>query len=43
MRAVEEGRCIVLEHKLYNLKPNDQWGTAYDQLAQILYGEETAE
>lgn len=43
MRAVEEGQCIVLEHKLYNLKPNDQWGTAYDQLAQILYGEETAE
>lgn len=43
MRAVEEGRSIVLEHKLYNLKPNDQWGTAYDQLAQILYGEETAE
>ena len=43
MRAVEEGRCIVLEPQLYNLKPNDQWGTAYDQLAQILYGEETAE
>ena len=38
LRAVEEGRCYVLEHRLYNLKPNDQWGDAYEQLAHILYG-----
>lgn len=37
MRAVVEGRCFVMEHRLYNLKPNDQWGTAYERLAQILY------
>ncbi len=43
LRAVEEGRCYVMEHRLYNLKPNDQWGTAYEMLAQILYGEQTTE
>ena len=43
LRAVEEGRCYVMEHRLYNLKPNDQWGTAYEKLARILYGEQTTE
>lgn len=42
MRAVEEGRCYVMEHRLYNLKPNDQWGTAYAHLADLLYGDGTA-
>lgn len=40
LRAVEEGRCHVLDSKLYNLKPNGQWGTAYEQLAELLYAAE---
>jgi iron complex transport system substrate-binding protein len=39
LRAVEEGRCYVMDNKLYNLKPNDRWALAYTQLAEILYGE----
>ena len=39
LRAVREGRCHVMDHRLYNLKPNAQWGTAYEELAQILYGD----
>ena len=39
LRAVREGRIYILDNQLYNLKPNAQWGTAYEQLAQILYGE----
>ena len=38
LRAVEEGRCFVMDPHLYNLKPNAQWGTAYEQLARLLYG-----
>ena len=37
LRAVEEGRCITLDHRLYNLKPNARWGEAYEMLADILY------
>ena len=39
LRAVKESRYYVLDKKLYNLKPNAQWGKAYKQLAEILnYG-----
>jgi iron complex transport system substrate-binding protein len=38
LRAVEEGRCFVMDNALYNLKPNDRWALAYTQLAEILYG-----
>lgn len=39
LRAVKESRYYVLDKKLYNLKPNAQWGKAYKQLADILnYG-----
>lgn len=38
LTAVKEGRFYVLEHELYNLKPNARWGEAYEKLAQILYG-----
>ena len=39
LRAVKESRYYVLDKKMYNLKPNDQWGKAYKQLADILnYG-----
>lgn len=37
LRAVEEGRFITLDHRLYNLKPNARWGDAYEALADILY------
>ena len=36
LRAVKEGRYYVLDKKLYNIKPNARWGTAYKQLADIL-------
>ena len=37
LTAVREGRFFVLEHELYNLKPNAKWGEAYEKLADILY------
>jgi iron complex transport system substrate-binding protein len=37
LSAVQNDKVIVLEHTLYNLKPNDKWGQAYLQLAGILY------
>lgn len=37
LRAVQEGRFITLDHRLYNLKPNARWGDAYEGLADILY------
>lgn len=37
LRAVCENRFYVLDHRLYNLKPNARWGEAYEKLADILY------
>ena len=37
LRAVRGGRFHILDHKLYNLKPNARWGEAYEALAEILY------
>ena len=37
LRAVKEGRFYTLDHALYNLKPNANWGVAYENLADILY------
>jgi len=37
LTAVREGRCHVMDHRLYNLKPNGRWGEAYERLAEILY------
>ena len=39
LRAVRENRCFVMDRRLYHFKPNAQWGTAYERLARILYGE----
>lgn len=36
LTAVQEGRFFILDDKLYNLKPNAQWGDAYEQLADLL-------
>lgn len=37
LTAVKEGRYYVMDQNLYNLKPNERWGEAYEQLADILY------
>ena len=37
LTAVREGRLYYLDGRLYNLKPNDRWGEAYEQLAEILF------
>lgn len=37
LSAVREGRCHVMDQNLYNMKPNERWGEAYEQLAGILY------
>lgn len=37
LTAVREGRFHIMDQKLYNLKPNANWGIAYEQLADILY------
>lgn len=39
LRAVRENKFFVMERRLYHFKPNAQWGTAYEQLANILYGD----
>lgn len=39
LTAVKEGRVYVLEKELYNLKPNDRWGEAYEKVENILSGE----
>ena len=39
LTAVQEGRVFTLENRLYNLKPNSNWGIAYENLARILYGD----
>lgn len=40
LTAVKEGRVYTLEKELYNLKPNDRWGEAYEKLETILSGEQ---
>lgn len=37
LTAVREGRFYLMDPALYNLKPNDRWGKAYESLAAILY------
>ena len=36
LTAVKEGRVYYMDKALYNLKPNDRWGEAYEKLEQIL-------
>lgn len=38
LSAVTGGRFHILDKSLYHLKPNAQWGTAYENLASLLYG-----
>ena len=37
LTAVAEGRFFLMDPALYNLKPNDRWGEAFEKLADILY------
>ena len=36
-KAIQAGRCYVMDNQLFNLKPNARWGEAYEILADILY------
>ena len=36
LTAVKEGRVYSMDKALYNLKPNDRWGEAYENLEQLL-------
>ena len=38
LTAVQTGQVYMMDQALYNLKPNEKWGEAYENLAQILYG-----
>lgn len=38
LTAVQNGRSIVLSKSLFHFKPNAQWGEAYQQLFDIIYG-----
>ena len=40
LTAVKEGRVYTLPKELYNLKPNDRWGEAYEKIENILSGAE---
>lgn len=37
LTAVQEERLYFMDPHLFNLKPNDRWGEAYEILADILY------
>ena len=39
LTAVQEGQVHYMDKKLYHLKPNNRWGTAYEELEKLLYGE----
>lgn len=36
LTAVKEGHVYLMDKTLYNLKPNDRWGEAYEKLEHIL-------
>lgn len=36
LTAVREGKIFYMDKNLYNLKPNNRWGEAYEQLEDIL-------
>lgn len=39
LRAVKDGRFIVLPKDLFHLKPNARWPESYEMLAELLYGQ----
>ena len=40
LSAVKAGRIYFMDKTLYNLKPNDRWGEAYELVEKILQNEE---
>ena len=36
LTAIKEGKVYTMDKTLYNLKPNDRWGEAYEKLETIL-------
>ncbi|MCH3973271.1 MAG: ABC transporter substrate-binding protein [Oscillospiraceae bacterium] len=38
LTAVKNHKYYYMDQHLYNLKPNERWGEAYEGLAKILYG-----
>ena len=36
LTAIKEGKVYIMDKTLYNLKPNDRWGEAYENLETIL-------
>lgn len=36
LKAVQEGKVFFMDKNLYNLKPNNRWGEAYEKLEEIL-------
>ncbi len=36
LTAVKENRLHIMERRLFNIKPNSEWATAYEQLSEIL-------
>ena len=39
LEAVAEGRLHLMDRKLFNIKPNAEWATSYEQLSEILLAE----
>ena len=39
LSAVKNGRFVILPKQLFHYRPNAKWGEAYQQLADILFGE----
>lgn len=37
LTAVQNGNYYVIDKELYNAKPNERWGEAYEKLAEIIY------
>ena len=38
LTAVKEDRVYRLDRNLYQFRPNDRWGEAYEEMEKILYG-----
>lgn len=39
LRAVKEGRLVVLPKELFHYKPNNKWNESYEYMAKIIYPE----
>ena len=39
LRAVAEGRLHLMDRKLFNIKPNEDWAQSYEKLSEILLAE----